>query len=290
MTGFARAEGRTARAHWTWETKSVNGRGLDVRCRLPAGAEALEPAVNAAARARLARGHVSVSLRFDWAPGAAAARVNRELLDRVLELCRELGEVPGVEPARLDGLLRLRGIVEVGEPEETDAARAERETAMRASLDEALDGLAAARRTEGASIGAVLEATLDEAAARVAAAEGVVAVQPAALLARLRGQLVEFADAVPALPEDRLAQEVALLLVKSGVREELDRLGTHIATARGLLAGDGASGRKLDFLCQELNREANTLCAKSADAELTRIGLDLKALIDRFREQVQNLE
>ena len=290
MTGFARAEGRSAHAHWTWEAKSVNGRGLDVRCRLPAGTEALEPAVHAAARKRLARGHVNISLRFAWAPEAAAVRVNRELLDGVLDLARELGGVPGVEPARLDGLLRLRGIVEVGEPEETDAARAERETLMRASLGEALDGLAAARRAEGASIGAVLDDMLDQIAARVAAAEETAAAQPAALRARLSDQLAEFADAVPALPDERLAQEVALLLVKSDVREELDRLATHLGAARELMSGDAAAGRELDFLAQELNREANTLCAKSPDAELTRIGLDLKALIDRFREQVQNLE
>ena len=290
MTGFARAEGRSAHAQWTWEAKSVNGRGLDVRCRLPAGTEALEPAVHAAARKRLARGHVNISLRFAWAPGAAAVRVNRELLDGVLDLVREVGDVPGVGPARLDGLLRLRGVVEVGEPEETDAARAERETLMRASLDAALDGLAAARRAEGASIGAVLDDLLGQIAARVAAAEESTATQPAALRARLSDQVAEFADAMPALPEERLAQEVARLLVKADVREELDRLTTHLGAARALLSSDGAAGRELDFLAQELNREANTLCAKSPDAELTRIGLDLKALIDRFREQVQNLE
>ncbi len=290
MTGFARAEGRSAQAHWTWEAKSVNGRGLDVRCRLPAGTEALEPAVHAAARKRLARGHVSVSLRFTWAPEATAVRLNRALLDSIVELSRDLGEVPGVEPARLDGLLRLRGVVEVGEPEESETARAEREAEMRGSLDQALDGLAAARRAEGASIVAVLGTLLDDIAARVGAAENAAAAQPDQLRARLRDQLAEFAQAVPPLPEDRLAQEVALLLVKSDVREELDRLVAHVGAARELLAAETAAGRELDFLSQELNREANTLCAKSPDPELTRIGLDLKALIDRFREQVQNLE
>ena len=290
MTGFARAEGRSANAHWTWEAKSVNGRGLDVRCRLPAGTEALEPAVHAAARKRLARGHVSVALRFAWAPEATAVRINRALLDDVLELSRDLGEVPGVEPARLDGLLRLRGVVEVGEPEESEAARAEREAAMRGSLDQALDGLAAARRDEVAKTVAVLGALLDDIATRLAAAEDAAAAHPERLRTRLRGQLAELADAVPTLPEDRLAQEVALLLVKADVREELDRLLAHVGAARALLAAEAAAGRELDFLTQELNREANTLCAKSPDAELTRIGLDLKALIDRFREQVQNLE
>ena len=290
MTGFARAEGRTERAHWTWEAKSVNGRGLDVRCRLPAGTEALEPAVQAAARKRLARGHINIALRFAWAPEATAVRVNRPLLDSVVELARDLGDVPGIEPARLDGLMRLRGVVEVGEPEESDDARAEREAAMRTSLDQALDGLAAARRAEGASIVVVLGALLDDIAARVGAAENTAAAQPERLRARLREQLAEFSDAVPALPEDRLAQEVALLLVKSDIREELDRLNVHVGAARDLLAAEVAAGRELDFLSQELNREANTLCAKSPDPELTRIGLDLKALIDRFREQVQNLE
>ena len=290
MTGFARAEGRSAHSHWTWEAKSVNGRGLDVRCRLPAGTEALEPAVHAAARKRLRRGHVSVALRFAWAPEAAAVRVNRALLDSVVELSQDLGKTPGVEPARLDGLLRVRGVVEIGEPEESDAARAEREAAMRGSLDEALDGLASARRGEGAKIVAVLGALLDDIAARVAAAEEAAAAHPERLRERLRGQLAEFADAVPALPEERLAQEVALLLVKSDVREELDRLVAHVGAARDLLAAEAAAGRELDFLAQELNREANTLCAKSPDPELTRIGLALKALIDRFREQVQNLE
>ena len=290
MTGFARAEGRTERAHWTWETKSVNGRGLDVRCRLPAGTEALEPAVQAAARKRLARGHINIALRFAWAPEATAVRVNRPLLDSVVELARDLGDVPGIEPARLDGLMRLRGVVEVGEPEESDDARAEREAAMRTSVDQALDGLAVARRAEGASIVVVLGALLDDIAARVGDAENTAAAQPERLRARLREQLVEFSDAVPALPEDRLAQEVALLLVKSDIREELDRLNVHVGAARDLLAAEVAAGRELDFLSQELNREANTLCAKSPDPELTRIGLDLKALIDRFREQVQNLE
>lgn len=290
MTGFARAGGQQDGSVWTWEVKSVNGRNLDVRCRLPPGFESLEPTARAAVSKRFRRGHVSVHLQVSRGEGAATVRLNRELLDRFRGLAKELEAEGGVAPASADGLLGLRGVIEPAEPEQTDEERRAREAAMLATFDEALGGLAAARREEGARLGAIVAGQVDEIARLVEAGEACAEVRSEAIRARLRENVEALLEAVPALPEERLAQEAAILITKADVREELDRLRAHVAAVRELLAEGDAGGRRLDFLAQEFNREANTLCAKAGDAELTRVGLDLKVTIDQFREQIQNIE
>ncbi len=287
MTGFARADAGHGPQAWTWEARSVNSRSLDVRCRLPAGLDRLDSTVRAEAGRRFKRGNVSVTLAMARAEPVSRLRINRDLLDQVLAVSRELAAA-GAAPPRLDALLAVRGVIEPVEEEQ--AEQEQLDAALLCSLGTMLDSLALARAEEGARLAAVLRDQLDRIATLTQAAAATAAAQPEALKARLRHLVAELLEAAPALPEERLAQEAALLVGKADVREELDRLSAHVAQARGLLAEGVAIGRRLDFLCQELNREANTLCSKAADVELTRIGLDLKATIEQFREQVQNIE
>jgi len=297
MTGFARAEGEADGIAWVWEVRSVNGRGLDLRLRLPPGFEALEAPARAALARLCRRGSIAATLTLSrLAP--PAIRVNRNMLAQIVALLGELaGEMAGrldIAPPRLDGLIALRGVIETVE-DEPEAVIERRRAALLDGWSVALDRLVAARREEGARLFRLLSAQCGELQALVGAAAGTAAAQPAALRARLEAQLAELAGLASGMPEERVAQELALLVVRADVREELDRLGAHIAQASELLqsgGGDAGSsvGRQLDFLCQELNREANTLCSKSADIELTRAGLALKAAIEQFREQVQNLE
>lgn len=290
MTGFARASGGDDAAAWAWEVRSVNARGLDIRTKLPPGSEGFEVAVRQAVGQRFKRGAVSASLTTTRTAAPARLRINRELLDEVIRLHKDLSGVVDPAPPALAGLLAVRGVVESVEEEETEAARAAREAAMRAALDEALAGLAAMRASEGGRLAAVLADQLDNIARLAAMAQALAVLQPQAVFDRLRAQLKELLEAEPPLSEERLHQEAALLVAKGDVREELDRLVAHVAAARELLGRDEPVGRSLDFLCQELNREANTLCSKSPDVELTRIGLALKAAIEQLREQVQNIE
>ncbi|MEE8274959.1 MAG: YicC/YloC family endoribonuclease [Alphaproteobacteria bacterium] len=290
MTGFARGTGQDGPLTWTWEVKSVNGRGLDIRCRLPNGMDSLDPAVRRAVGERFKRGSIVLMLQTDRAAGEGRLRVNREAFDQLVGLLDDLRGTAKTAPPSLDGLLRVRGIVDLVDDDETPEVRERHQELMTVSLAETLDALAAARREEGARIATVLDGQIDEIAALAAKAADCAALQPEALRKRLAEQVAEVLATSPPLPEERLAQEVALLLVKADVREEVDRLRAHVAAARELIAEGGPVGRRLDFLCQEFNREANTLCSKAADVELTRIGLDLKAVIDQFREQVQNVE
>jgi len=290
MTGFARVEGEAEGLSWSWELKSVNGKSLDLRFRLPPGFEALELPLRALIGERVKRGSVSVTLAITRAAAGATLQVNRAVLDQVLRLVRELGQEMEVAPPRIDGLLALRGVLESGEELPDPATRERREALLLAGNGKALDALANMRRAEGTRLGAVLGERVQEIATLVAAAEASAAAQPDAIRTRLKSLVAALTDAVPSIPEERLAQEAALLVARGDIREELDRLTAHIAATRELLAEGGAVGRRLDFLCQELNREANTLCSKSADVELTRIGLGLKAGIEQLREQVQNIE
>jgi uncharacterized protein (TIGR00255 family) len=293
MTGYARAEGRDAQGSWVWEGKSVNGRGLELRCKSAPGYDGLEVHAREAAAKRLKRGSVQLSLAVRAEADQSQVKVNEALLEQLLGICGEWQKKhPAVQPARLDGLLAIKGVLEAAEGEvaDADALRAAREAAMKASLEAMLDQLAAMRRVEGARIAAVLASQLDEIATLAARAGACAVLRPEAVRERLRAQVAQVLEAAPSLPEERIAQEVALIAVKADVREELDRLAAHVAAARDLLAQGGAIGRKLDFLAQEFNREANTLCSKSSDVELTRVGLDLKAVIDQFKEQVQNIE
>jgi len=288
MTGFARAEGDELGISWVWETKSVNGKSLDLRLRLAPGYDALEPKLRAMLAQRFRRGNISAVLAITrTAP--AAVRINRAALAQLVSLMKEIAGEIGAAPPRLDGLLALRGVVETIEHDE-EALFERWRSAVLGSWETALDRLAAARAEEGARLALLLGDQLEEMSALVRAAEDCAAAQPEAIRERLKTMLASLADLVPGLPEDRVAQEMALLIARSDVREEIERLRAHLEQARDLLQQGEAVGRRLDFLCQELNREANTLCSKSADIELTRIGLSLKAAVEQFREQVQNIE
>ncbi len=292
MTGFAQIEGRDETFDWVWEAKSVNGRGLDLRCRLGGGLDRLEPTVRKAVAQHFKRGNLSISLRLTRHVGSQQVQVNRQLLDELIALAGEYRSAEGIERPGLDGLLALRGVIEpVGEAEEDkQGENAARDKALLNSLGEALDGLATARAAEGAHLGEIVSAQLADMQSLSERAGESAALRPEAAKARLEAQVSALLEAGAPLPEERLVQELALLAVKTDIREELDRLVTHISAATALLAEGGAIGRKLDFLAQELNREANTLCAKSNDPQLSEIGLELKAVIDQFREQVQNIE
>ena len=287
MTGFARQAGGDGRLTWMWEVKSVNGRGLDVRCRLPSGHEDLEAIARATAQKHCTRGNLQIALAINRGEASARFQINRDLLDQLVALTRE---IEGAAPPRIDGLLTVRGVVETVEEEETKDQLDARMAAMEADLARALGALTTMRRAEGERLKDIILERLDEIERLTAAAGESAAVQPEAVRERLRTQVEELLDATPALPEERLAQEAALLATKADVREELDRLSAHVAAAREHLAEGGPIGRRLDFLCQEFNREANTLCSKSWDVALNRIGLDLKAAVDQLREQVQNVE
>jgi uncharacterized protein (TIGR00255 family) len=288
MTGFARTEGASGAWSWAVEARSVNGRNLEVRFRGPPGFDALERVAREAAQARFQRGQVNVNVTARRAETAGAVRINREVLERYLMLSDELtGKGHALTPSA-DGLLGLRGVLEIGEAEEPAEARAGAETAMARSLAEALDGLKVSRDAEGGKLGDVLARLVDQIAALCAEAETESAAQAPAIRERFAKRLAELlGDAAPA---DRIVQEAAVMATKADVREELDRLDSHVAAARTLMADDAAAGRRLDFLTQEFMREANTLCSKSATTGLTRVGLALKAAIDQFREQVQNVE
>ncbi len=290
MTGYARREGGDGQLTWSWEIKSVNGRSLDVRSRIYAGYEALEPIARKMVQNHCVRGNVQVSLTVKRGQLPRKLRLNREVLDQVVEMVRSLESGVRAEPPRLDGLLAFPGVVEASEEEESKELLDIRMAALEEDLILALEALTAMRRNEGARLETLAAGHLDEIARLSEAAAACAAARPEALRARLRKQVEELLEASPALPEERLAQEAALLASKADIREELDRLRAHVAAARDLTAEGGAIGRRLDFLCQEFNREANTLCSKSGDVALTRIGLDLKAVIDQLREQVQNIE
>jgi uncharacterized protein (TIGR00255 family) len=290
MTGFARASGGVGGDSWSWEVKSVNSRGLDLRCRLQGGLDGLEAAVRAAATKRFHRGNLAMSLTLNRAGATAEVRINDEVLETMLKVADDLAKRIGAAPPTVEGLLALRGVVETVDREDNDDDREILETGVLACLEQTLDLLARDRRAEGERLGAIVAGQVDAIAVLTKSAGELAALQPAALKARLQQQVAQFLADAAGLPEDRLLQEAALLATKFDVREELDRLAAHVEAARELLAADGAIGRRLDFLAQEFNREANTLCSKSQDAALTKIGIELKTVIDQFREQAQNIE
>jgi uncharacterized protein (TIGR00255 family) len=288
MTGFGRAEGALGAWSWAAEARSVNGRNLEVRFRGPPGFEGLERAAREGAQARFQRGQVTVGVQAKRVEGAGSVRVNTEQLERYLELGRPMLADGRVAAPTLDGLLALRGVIEADDTGLDPEAQAELEAAMGASVAAALDGLLVARRQEGTALLPVLKGQVERIFEFAGQAHAIAADQPAAIKARFEARLKELAG--EAATEERIVQEAAAMAVKADVQEELDRLRTHVEAARGLLASDGAVGRRLDFLTQEFMREANTLCSKSQLAALTAVGLDLKATIEQFREQVQNVE
>lgn len=288
MTGFARARGNFALLDWAWELKSVNGKGLEPRFRLPPGYDGLEVAARQALAKRLKRGSVQVSLVLTEQAQAPNLKINREALQAISEAMKAMEDVLPLSPPSADGIFRMKGVVEETQGVEADIEA--RDAALLASLDEALKALAKARAEEGARIGSLLMAQLEKIAALAAEARGLASLAPDAVKHRLVEQVAKLVEASSALNPERLHQEAALLAAKADVTEELDRLDAHVAQARDLLADSEPAGRRLDFLCQEFTREANTLCSKSFDIQLTRLGLDLKAVIEQFREQVQNVE
>lgn len=290
MTGFARVRGTHADAHWAWELKSVNGRGLDLRLRCPPGFDGLDSAAREALGKALARGNVQATLSIERPPRPAEVRINAPVLEALLRVSDDLHAKTGAPRATIDGLLTVRGVVDVVEKADSDEEQATLQAAVIDSLRQAVAELAAARRVEGAAIASVIEAHLARIVELTAAAEAHPARTPAAIKSRLADQVKALLEQGQSLDPDRLHQEAVLIATRADIREEIDRLAAHVAHARRLLVEGGSIGRKLDFLAQEFNREANTLCSKSNDRELTEIGLSLKTTIDQLREQIQNVE
>jgi uncharacterized protein (TIGR00255 family) len=290
MTGFARASAELNGAAIAWEVKSVNGKGLEARLRLPPGFERIEQPARQAVQKRFSRGNLQATLTVVQAGQQTQPVVNEEFLRVLAGLAGRLVGEFGVSPASADGLLALRGVLDAPEIIETDEVRAATDAVILAAFDAALAGLEQARRNEGAALEAILRGHLDRIETLTRQAEADPSRDTVAIRRRLADQVRLLLDAANGLDETRLGMEAALLATKADIREELDRLGAHVVSARALLSGGGAVGRKLDFLSQEFNRESNTLCSKSNAASLTTIGLELKAVVDQFREQLQNLE
>lgn len=292
MTAFATQTGGADALSWAWEIRSVNGRGLDIRLRLPDGLEALDQPARKALGSVAKRGTINVTLKLRRAVGETAAALNPDGLNAALEAAAEIAEVArarGLEPAPVEiaGLMALPSVY--GRSDAQDDA-ADHIPGMLQSMRDAVDAFAAARRTEGDALQAILNGQIDAIAALIAEARAVLPERKAAASEAMRANVAKLLDTTDVVDEARLAQELALIAVKSDVAEEVDRLDAHVAAARELLAAKGPIGRKFDFLTQEFNREANTLCSKAGYEALTRIGLDLKTVIDQMREQVQNVE
>lgn len=288
MTGFARVDGAHNGASWTWEARSVNGKGLDIRLRLPTGHERLEARARELVQKRFARGSVTLGLQLRRQNEDGGVSLDRRQAAAYAAASQRLVRRGMATPLAAGAMLGLRGVMTSDASLEDDAARSALDEAVLASLAEGVEALHEARLGEGAALSPVLERAVDRIDALRADAENAAGAQPAAIRDRLAGKLAELVDG--GVDPERLAVEVAVLATKADVREELDRLAAHVEQARTLLAGDAPAGRKLDFLTQEFMREANTTCSKSADIELTRIGLELKAAIEQFREQVQNVQ
>lgn len=290
MTGFGRAHGRDDAIAWQWEVRSVNGRGLDLRLRLPPGADGLEPQVRAMLARHLQRGNVTANLVIKREAAASPIRINQDALATVLFAAARLQAETGAAPPTVDGLLALRGVLEIEEQGDDDLASVARAGALLASLESAVAELVAARRAEGDRLALVLTEQLDEIERLTGAVAAAPSRTPDAIRARLGDQVRRLLDTGASFDTERLHQEAVLLATRADVEEELKRLSSHVTAARELVAGGSAIGRKLDFLSQEFNREANTLCSKANATEVTRLGLALKVVIDQMREQVQNIE
>lgn len=290
MTGFARADGAYADSSWYWEARSVNGRNLDLRLRLPPGFEWLEIRARGLCQEKLARGNVAVTLGIKREGALAEIHLNEVALVQAQEVAARAQELTGLSPARLDTLLALKGVVETVEAGEDEQARDALGHALIAGLAAALDRLVAARAAEGERLARVIEAQIASIASLTERAANASSRTPAAVAARLAEQVAKLSEAGSGLDPERLHQEAVLLAAKVDIQEELDRLRAHVGAANELIAGREPAGRKFEFLAQELNREANTICSKAADIEISRTGLELKAVIDQLREQVQNIE
>lgn len=298
MTGYARVEGTHAAGdggdwQWSWEVKSVNGKGLDIRFRMPGGFEALEIPARKLIGSKLGRGSLSVTLSAARRATVKTLTVNRDMIDQILELQSSL-EADGKiypSPPRLDSLLSVRGILEAEEDPVQDAEQKEALlAALLAGLEQTLGALTVMRGDEGARLSGMLAEHLATLAELSKSAKDTADLQPEQQKARMKQQIAELLEQSPPVSEERLGQELAVLATKADIREEVDRLDAHVAACRDLVAAGGVIGRKLDFICQELNRESNTICSKAASLALTNIGLELKSTVEQFREQVQNVE
>jgi uncharacterized protein (TIGR00255 family) len=290
MTGFAREAGATGPHQWAWELKTVNGRGLEVRVRTPAGFDAVGEEARGQILKALTRGQGQLNLSLSKAATTTRVRVNREVLQSLVEAMAGLELPETVKPASLDGLLGVRGVVEIEDEAADpghDAALAE---ALRAGIARLIEALQAARSAEGQALAGVIAGQLDTIARLVDEAEAHPGRRPEAIRTKLEAQIAQIMEGNSGLDPARLHQEAVLIAARADIREELDRLRAHVDSARALLQEGGPVGRRLDFLAQEFGREANTLCAKANDVSLSRIGLDLKAVVEQFREQVQNVE
>ncbi|WP_206374673.1 YicC/YloC family endoribonuclease [Sneathiella chinensis] len=293
MTGFARAKGEFEDYSWLWEIKSVNGRGLEIRCRTPGGLDRVEEIARKRLKARFNRGSINLQLQLSRSSARAPYVINRDFLEELIDLANDYVHDGKAKPARIDGLLGLKGVIDQGEREAADDDEQKAlEQALTDSLGQLLDNFEAARAEEGALLLPVLTTQVDEIEALTLRAAGSASLRPEKVRGRMQEQMALLLGGENALDANRLEQELALLATKADVSEELDRLKSHVTAARDILSRTGTDpvGRRLDFLCQEFNREANTLCSKANDKELTQIGLDLKVVIDRLREQVQNIE
>ncbi|TDI54407.1 MAG: YicC family protein [Alphaproteobacteria bacterium] len=288
MTGFARTEAELGDIRFVWEIKTVNSRGLEMRLRLPSGLDRLDPEIRALTRDHLGRGSCQLSLQFEHLGRASNLVINKEALAAVTDAARHLAMEPGIDPPSADGLLAIRGVLEERGLDGLDEGDGVDRTVLDA-LAACLVALVTSRAEEGSRLAAILRGHLDRIEQLTGTAADLAAKAPEALFARLTEQVARFTGDASLDPQ-RLHQEIALLATKADIREETDRLAGHVTAARKLLTDGGVIGRRLDFLAQEFNREANTLCAKSFDKELTALGLELKAVIDQLREQVQNLE
>jgi uncharacterized protein (TIGR00255 family) len=290
MTGFAREAGATGPYQWAWEIKTVNGRGLDVRLRTPPGYDAVGEEARQQILKSLSRGMCQLNLTVARAAATPRARVNEDVLAALADAVGRLKLPDGVRPASVDGLLAVRGVVDLEDEADDEQSADALAKDLRAAVGRMIASLQEARRGEGRALAGVVEGQLAAIERLVAAADACPARQPDAVRARLQSQIAALLDAAPALDPARLHQEAVLIAARADIREELDRLSAHVSSAREVLREGGAVGRRLDFLAQEFGREANTLCAKANDVALSRIGLDLKAVVEQFREQVQNVE
>lgn len=290
MTGFARSEGTSGRYRWAWELRSVNGKGLDLRLRLPSGMETLETAFRDIASQSLSRGNIQAGLSLSASETKLEAVVNRDALDAVLALKQELGSAISDAPLSFDTLLSVRGLVEFREPVETEEVQSARNADIVAGFSAAVAALRSMREREGTSLYALLSTHIDRIEQLTSVINADPSRQPEHVRARLEAQIALIGDGTSGLDRERLYAEAALLATKADLREEIDRLTSHVSAARELLATGGPVGRKLDFLAQEFNRESNTICSKSNASAVTAAGIELKVVIDQFREQVQNLE
>jgi uncharacterized protein (TIGR00255 family) len=290
MTGFARSHGTSGPYAFEWELKSVNAKGFDLRVRLPPGWDELEPLTRKRAAEVLSRGTVYANLTVKRANALQVVRFNEDVLASVIKIAGELaGRIDAVAPS-IDGLLAIKGVIEVVEPDSNEAEDMAAKAAAAATFEQALNNLIEMRKREGVTLGQILSQRMDEIEVLMKKAEAAPGRKPEAIKARLAEQIAALLDASDRFDPDRLSQEAVMIAAKADIREELDRIASHISQAREMIGKGGAIGRRLDFLAQEFNREVNTCCSKSNDIELTNTGLAMKNVVEQFREQVQNLE